>query len=72
MATDVLNDENLLTLAELAQRLSISPSTLQRWAREGRIPQKRLGFRTQRFLLSAVVKALEKCEKEKAKEAGRE
>ena len=48
----------LLTAAEVAERLRVKPSTVSGWAREGRIPSVRLGPKTIRFDGDAVVDAL--------------
>jgi excisionase family DNA binding protein len=43
LETDVL--DRLLTLAETAQHLRRHPKTVERWAREGKIPYYRIGGR---------------------------
>jgi excisionase family DNA binding protein len=48
----------LLTPAELAERLHVSPDTLRRWARRGRIPVIRASTKVLRFDLDAVLAAL--------------
>ncbi len=39
----------LLTTAQLAKRLQVSPGTIRDWARDGRIPQIRLSQKSRRF-----------------------
>lgn len=55
--------EHLITSQELAEFLQLHPKTVERQAREGRIPAIRVGFGTERaryrFRLSAVMEALE-------------
>lgn len=41
----LLHFEPLLSVADAAHLLHIHPSTLLRWAREGRVPHKRLSAR---------------------------
>ena len=48
----------LLTTAQLAKRLQVSPGTIRDWARDGRIPQIRLSQKSRRFLLDDVLAAL--------------
>jgi excisionase family DNA binding protein len=50
----------LLTAEELAGRLQVRPSTIRRWAREGRIPTVRLTPKVVRYDLTAVVDAVRK------------
>jgi excisionase family DNA binding protein len=51
--------EKLYPLAEVAEFLTISPLTLAKWAREGRIPHKRVGrlFRFSESDVAAIVRA---------------
>ena len=49
----------LLTADELADRLQVRPSTIRRWAREGRIPTVRLTPKVVRYDLAAVVEAVQ-------------
>ena len=51
-----------LTAAELAEMLRVSPSTVLRLAREGRLPCARLGHRTVRFVLADVRAAMRRGE----------
>jgi len=55
-----MNDESdeVLTAEEVARRLSLRPSTVRRWAREGRIPAVRPTARVIRFDIAAVLAAL--------------
>ncbi len=49
---------DLFTADELAGRLQVQPSTIRRWAREGRIPTVRLSPKVVRYNLGAVVQAM--------------
>jgi len=42
----------------LADRLAVTPQTVNLWARQGRIPSYRLSRKAVRFSLSEVMKAL--------------
>lgn len=48
----------LLTAAEMAARLRIKPTTLQEWAREGRVPSVRITPKVIRFDADAVILSL--------------
>ena len=48
----------LLTAEELAQKLKVQPTTVQEWARSGRIPSLRLSPKVVRFQLTAVIESL--------------
>ena len=48
-----------LTAKAIAEVLSVRPSTIMTWYREGRIPGRKLGYRTVRFDLNAVLAAFE-------------
>jgi len=61
-------DQRLLSKAELARVLRVSPRTLEGWAREGRIPVLRLGVRCIRYRLDRVLAALDRFE---VREVGR-
>ena len=52
---------NLLTAEELAERLSLRPSTVKLWARQGFIPAIRITPKVLRFQLADVEEAL--CQK---------
>jgi excisionase family DNA binding protein len=52
--------DDLLTAAELADRLRVKPSTVLDWHRSGRIPSRRLSPKVLRFNLHDVVRAMEK------------
>ena len=54
----------LLTAAELARRLRLRPRTIRAWASAGLIPCVRLGARTIRYDLRAVLRALAEGERE--------
>ena len=53
-----MNDNELLTTNQLADRLHIRPRTVQSWMRQGRIPAVRLSPKVIRFDWEAVVAAL--------------
>ena len=44
-----MNQSELLTGRELAERLRVSPDTVRHWARIGRIPVVRYSSHVQRF-----------------------
>ena len=60
-----MNGSELLTAEELAGRLQVRPSTIRRWAREGRIPTTRLTPKVVRYDLAAVVHTMSKGQKPK-------
>jgi len=47
--------ERLITTSELAERLGVTSETIRKWTREGRIPCLRIGRKTLRFDLAAVL-----------------
>ena len=51
--------DELLTAAELAERLGVKPGTILGWHRMGRIPARKLSNKVLRFSLPKVVAALE-------------
>lgn len=53
-----MNGTELLTADELAGRLHLRPSTIKRWAREGRIPSVRPSPKVVRYDLAAVVEKI--------------
>lgn len=53
-----MSRSQLLTGRELAERLRVSPDTINLWARKGRIPVVRYSKRIQRFDYDAVATAL--------------
>ncbi len=53
-----MNGTELLTANELADRLHLRPSTIRRWAREGRIPAVRVTAKVVRYDLVEVVRAV--------------
>ena len=53
-----MSDE-LLTAAELADRLKVKPDTVRVWVRSGKIPTRKLSHKVIRFSLPEVVAALE-------------
>ena len=53
-----MSDE-MLTAAELADRLKVKPDTVRVWARSGKIPARKLSHKVIRFSLPEVVAALE-------------
>jgi excisionase family DNA binding protein len=52
--------DDLLTAAELADRLRVKPETVLAWHRSGRIPSIRLSHKVLRFNLAEVVAALKR------------
>ena len=50
--------DDLLTAAELADRLRVRPSTILDWQRSGRIPSIRLSHKVLRFNWAEVLAAL--------------
>jgi excisionase family DNA binding protein len=53
-----MNDTELLTADQLAERLHLRPRTVQAWARQGRIPTVRLSPKVVRFDWGTVLTAL--------------
>lgn len=54
----VTTDRELLTVAELADRLQLAASTLTKWRRRGTIPALRLSAKVYRYDYLDVVAAL--------------
>ncbi len=54
-----MRDAPLMTVAELAEHLHLTPKTIRLWARSGRIPGLNPTPRVWRFRLADVLKALE-------------
>ena len=54
----IASGDELLTLAELAQRLRLHPDTARSLYRRGVIPGLKIGHRTLRFEYSQVLEAL--------------
>lgn len=54
-----VESDDLLTAAELAERLRVKPGTVLGWHRKGRIPVRKLSPKVLRFALAEVVAALE-------------
>ena len=54
-----MSDADLLTAAQVAERLQIKTETILVWYRKGRIPGHRLSHRTLRFRFADVFTALE-------------
>jgi predicted site-specific integrase-resolvase len=52
--------DDLLTAAELGDRLRVKPSTILEWQRSGRIPSIRLSHKVLRFDLADVLGALKR------------
>ena len=57
----------LLTAAEMAARIRVRPTTLQEWAREGKIPSIRITPKVIRFDAEAVIHTLSEQRPERAK-----
>ena len=51
--------DDLMTAAELAERLGVKPGTILGWHRRGRIPSRKLSPKVLRFSLSDVLAALD-------------
>ncbi len=49
----------ILTAAELAERLKVAPDTIRLWARQGKIPVRKLSHKVHRYDLAEVLTALE-------------
>jgi excisionase family DNA binding protein len=52
-------DDRYVTTAELSRMLGVRVETVLIWARKGLIPHIRLGYRTIRYPLADVMRALE-------------
>lgn len=52
----------LITTGELARRLGVTSDTIRKWTRDRRIPCLRVGRKTLRFDLAAVLVVLEHAE----------
>jgi excisionase family DNA binding protein len=50
----------ILTKAEVAERLAVCPETVAKWAREKRIPEIRISPKVRRFDFEEVIAALKK------------
>lgn len=53
-----MNATELLTADDMADRLRVRPSTIRRWARDGRIPKVQLTPKVVRYDFAAVVRAM--------------
>jgi excisionase family DNA binding protein len=53
-----VSETELLTVAQLAERLHLRPRTIQTWARQGRIPTVKLSPKVVRFSWPAVLTAI--------------
>lgn len=51
-------DDELLTAAELAARLTVKPATILGWYRAGKIPGRKLSHKVIRFSLPEVISAM--------------
>ena len=58
MSHPELDELGLLTRAELGEALEVSPGTISRWVREGKIPAVKITPRTMRFDWHSVLRAL--------------
>jgi excisionase family DNA binding protein len=54
-----MSDTDLMTTAEVANRLKVTAETVRDWWKEGRIPGHRYSHKVLRFHLGEVVAALE-------------
>jgi excisionase family DNA binding protein len=50
----------ILTKAEVAERLGVSSETVAKWAREKRIPEIRISPKVRRFDFEGIIAALKK------------
>jgi excisionase family DNA binding protein len=55
----MISPEDLMTAAEIGERLGVTAGTVLKWHRDGRIPCRKLSHKVLRFRLSEVVEALE-------------
>jgi excisionase family DNA binding protein len=55
----LVHPSDLLTAAELADRLGVKPGTILVWHRQGKIPARKLSHKVLRFDLRDVLTALE-------------
>jgi excisionase family DNA binding protein len=55
-------EDNLLTTAELAKRLKVTPDTVREWTRRGSIPGIRLSAKVIRYDLRQVLAAIAKAQ----------
>jgi len=53
----------LVNATEMAKMLSLSPKTVSAWARDGKIPAIKAGYKTFRFDPAKVMAALERLSK---------
>jgi len=51
---------DMLTAEQLAKRLAVKPSTIRKWAREGRIPELTITPKVRRFDAEAVMVELKR------------
>ena len=58
-----MNNRELLTAEEVAERLQVRPRTIRKWARCGFIPTIRLSPKVVRYDLAEVVEAMTKRQK---------
>ena len=56
----MVSKRELLTADELADRLAVRPSTIRKWARQGKIPEVAISPKVRRFDYTAVVDALQR------------
>ena len=55
--------DQMLTAAEVADRLGVKASTVMKWSWAGKIPSRKLSAKVVRFDYSAVVTALESADR---------
>ena len=46
----------MLTAKQVAARFDVTPETIRRWVRDGKIKARKMGYRTLRFRLADIVK----------------
>ena len=52
----ILGVRMMLTVDQVAERFEVTPETIRRWVRKGKIKARKIGYRTLRFRLADIVK----------------
>ena len=52
----ILGVRMMLTVDQVAERFEVTPETIRRWVRRGKIKARKIGYRTLRFRLADFVK----------------
>lgn len=63
-------DDHMMTVEEVAEFLRLSPSTIRIWCSKGKIPYRKVGKRSVRFLISDILDWMEKRGPQNAKTSG--